>query len=221
MITNTPAVHTSTVRPLVSSWLLIVPRLIKCGFGASYITGSCVMPNEPQLSRLIVIAPDSMARPVIRVRSTSAPPAPATGNDGARSPTTAAAASSSTASWSSPTGRTPPVAASHPPRRRSGHARGSCRRLRPHKHKFAWQWLVRRSAPAPASVGRCSLASRSVLPAPAVRTRAGLHLDPGCAPAGSAPVRSRPGSEHAACGRGSRVGGGPGVAFPKSRRFGV
>ena len=28
------------------------------------------MPNEPQLSRLIVIAPDSMAGPVIRVRST-------------------------------------------------------------------------------------------------------------------------------------------------------
>jgi hypothetical protein len=70
MITSTPAVHTSTVRPLVSSWLLIVPRLIKCGFGASYITGGCVMPNEPQLSRLIVIAPDSMAGPVIRVRST-------------------------------------------------------------------------------------------------------------------------------------------------------
>jgi len=28
------------------------------------------MPNEPQLSRLIVIAPDSMTGPVIRVRST-------------------------------------------------------------------------------------------------------------------------------------------------------
>lgn len=69
MITNTPAVHTSTVRPLVSSWLLIVPGLIKCGFGASYITGGCVMPNEPQLSRLIVIAPDSMAGPVIQVET--------------------------------------------------------------------------------------------------------------------------------------------------------
>ena len=69
--------------------------------------------------------------------------------------------------------------------------------------------------------GRCSLASRSVLPAPAVRTRAGLHLDPGCAPAGSAPVRSRPKCERPLIGAGSRVGGGPGVACPKSWRFGV
>ena len=50
--------------------MLIVPGLIKCGFGASYITGGCVMPNEPQLSRLIVIAPDWLAGQVIRVRST-------------------------------------------------------------------------------------------------------------------------------------------------------
>jgi hypothetical protein len=70
--------------------------------------------------------------------------------------------------------------------------------------------------------GRCSPVSRSVLPVPAAaRTRAGLHLDAGCAPAGSAPIRSRPGSEHAACGRGPRVGLGPGVACPKSRSIGV
>src|SRR6478752_6292641 len=91
----------------------------------------------------------------------------------------------------------------------------------PERALFVVKWLVRRSAPAPASVGRCSLASRSVLPAPAVRTRAGLHLDPGCAPAGSAPVRSRPKWERPLTGAGSRVGGGPGVAFPKSRSIGV
>ena len=48
------------------------------------------------------------------------------------------AASSSTASWSSPTGRTPPVTASHPPRRRSRHARAICRRLQRRKHTFGW-----------------------------------------------------------------------------------
>jgi pSer/pThr/pTyr-binding forkhead associated (FHA) protein len=50
--------------------LLVVPGLIKCGFGASYITGGSVMPYEPQLSRLIVIAPDWLAGQVIRVRAT-------------------------------------------------------------------------------------------------------------------------------------------------------
>ena len=58
-------------------------------------------------------------------------------------------------------------------------------------------------------------------PGPA-RDRAGLHLDAGCAPAGSAPIRSWPGSEHLlVAGGGFRVGAGPGVAYPKSRRFGA
>src|SRR6478672_7384091 len=45
------------------------PR-IKCGFGASYLTGGPVMPSQGQLSRLVVIAPDWLAGQVIRVRST-------------------------------------------------------------------------------------------------------------------------------------------------------
>jgi hypothetical protein len=71
--------------------------------------------------------------------------------------------------------------------------------------------------------GRCSPGSRSFLPGPAAaRARAGLHLDAGCAPAGSAPIRSWPGSEHLlVAGGGFRVGAGPGVAYPKSRCFGV
>src|SRR5207247_8040473 len=68
--------------------------------------------------------------------------------------------------------------------------------------------------------GRCSPASRSFLPAPAARPRAGLPLDSACAPAGSAPIRSRPGCERPLSGGGSRVGLGPAVACPKRRSTG-
>src|SRR6478736_4057693 len=70
--------------------------------------------------------------------------------------------------------------------------------------------------------GRCSPVSSSFLPAPASRSRAGLQLDSGSAPAGSALIRSRRRCERSLVGGGGfRVGGGPGVACPKSRSIGV
>jgi hypothetical protein len=70
--------------------------------------------------------------------------------------------------------------------------------------------------------GRCSPVSSSFLPAPASRSRAGLQLDSGSAPAGSALIRSRRRCERSlVAGGGFRVGGGPGVACPKCRCFGV
>ena len=53
----------------------------------------------------------SRPSPIPKAPQSSAPPEPATGNDGARSPISAATPPSSTASWLRPTGRTSPVAA--------------------------------------------------------------------------------------------------------------
>jgi hypothetical protein len=75
----------------------------------------------------------------------------------------------------------------------------------------------------PEGVGGCSPVSSSFLPAPASRSRPGLQLDSGSAPPGSAVSRSRTRCQHRFSQpvAGSRVGVGPGVAYPKSRLFGV